>query len=116
LKTDLGDAKWIAAHSLVDGRLLKDEMSGSMDGLGWRDPQAVFAAARFQVAKSGRVSFHVSGIKETPAWVDGKACSINNDFQTDLEAGSHTLFVKLNAKNLPESIRVESPEAAFLAN
>jgi putative heme-binding domain, Pirellula/Verrucomicrobium type len=116
LKTDLGDAKWIAAHSLVDGRLLKDEMSGSMDGLGWRDPQAVFAATRFQVAKSGRVSFRVSGIKEASAWVDGKACSINSDFQTDLEAGVHTLYVKLNAKRLPDSIRIESTEAAFLPN
>ena len=87
-----------------------------MDGLGWRDPQAVFAAARFQVAKSGRVSFRVSGIKEASAWVDGKACSINSDFQTDLEAGAHTLYVKLNAKKLPDSIRVESPEAVFLPN
>jgi putative heme-binding domain-containing protein len=116
LKTELGDTKWIAAHSLVDGRLLKDELSGSMDGLGWRDPQAVFAASRFQVAKSGRVNFQVSGIKEAPAWVDGKAFKINSDFQTDLEAGTHTLFVKLNAKNLPDSIRVESTGAAFLPN
>jgi len=50
LKTDLADAKWVAAHTLVDGRLLKDDMTASMDGLAWRDPQAVFAAARFQSA------------------------------------------------------------------
>jgi putative heme-binding domain-containing protein len=116
LKTDLADSKWISAHSLVDGRLLKDELAASMEGLTWRDPQAVFAAARFQVAKSGRVNFRVLGITEASAWVDGKACSINSDFQTELEAGTHTLYVKLNAKNLPESIRVESPEAAFLPN
>jgi hypothetical protein len=95
---------------------LKDELTTSMEGLAWRDPQAVFAAARFQVAKSGVVNFRVSGIKEAPAWVDGKVCSINSDFQTELEAGTHTLYVKLNAKNLPESIRVEAPEAAFLPN
>jgi putative heme-binding domain-containing protein len=116
LKTDLADAKWVAAHTLVDGRLLKDDMTGSMDGLAWRDPQAVFAAARFQVAKSGRVNFRVAGIKDAAAWVDGRACTINSDFQTELDAGTHTLYVKLNAKNLPDSIRVESQEAAFLPN
>jgi putative heme-binding domain-containing protein len=115
LKTDLADAKWFTGHSLVDGRLLKDEIVASMDGLAWRDPQAVFAAARFQVAKSGQVNFRISGIKDAAAWVDGKSCSINSDFQTELEAGTHTLYVKLNAKNLPDSIRVESPEAAFLS-
>jgi putative heme-binding domain-containing protein len=116
LKTDLADAKWVAAHSLVDGRLLKEDLAASMEGVAWRDPQAVFAAARFQVAKSGRVNFRVSGIKDASAWVDGKVCSINSDFQTELDAGTHTLYVKLNAKNLPESLRVESPEAAFLPN
>ena len=94
---------------LVNGRLLKHDMAASMDGLAWRDPQAVFAAARFQVARSGRVTFRVSGIKEAAAWVDAKACSFNSDFQTELDAGTHTLYVKLNAKNLPDSIRVESP-------
>jgi putative heme-binding domain-containing protein len=116
LKTELTDSKWTTAHSLVDGRLQKNDLTGSMDGLAWRDPQAVFAAARFQVAKSGQVNFRVSGIKDAAAWVDGKACSINSDFQTELEAGTHTLYVKLNAKNLPDSIRVESPDAAFLPN
>jgi hypothetical protein len=68
------------------------------------------------VAKSGRVNFRVSGIKDATAWVDGKTCNINSDFQTELEAGTHTLYVKLNAKNLPDSIRIESPDAAFLPN
>jgi putative heme-binding domain-containing protein len=116
LKTDLADASWVTAHSLVDGRLPKDELAASMNGLTWRDPQAVFAAARFQVAKSGTVNFRVSGINDAAAWVDGKACSINSDFKTELEAGTHTLYVKLNAKNLPEAFRVESSEAAFLPN
>lgn len=116
LKTDLADAKWVAAHSLVDGRLLKEDLAASMEGVAWRDPQAVFAAVRFQVARSGQVNFRVSGVKDASAWVDGKACSINSDFQTELDAGTHTLYVKLNAKNLPESLRVESPEAAFLPN
>jgi putative heme-binding domain-containing protein len=116
LKTDLADTTWVTAHSLVDGRLLKDDLVASMDGLAWRDPQAVFAAARFQVAKSGQVDFRVSGIKDATAWVDGKPYTVNSDFQTELEAGTHTLYVKLKAKNLPDAIRVESPEAVFLAN
>jgi hypothetical protein len=41
---------------------------------------------------------------------------VNSDLQTELEAGTHTIYVKLNAKNLPDAIRVECPEGAFLAN
>jgi putative heme-binding domain-containing protein len=116
LKTELTEAKWVAAHSLVDGRLLKNELAGSMEGVAWRDPQALFAAARFQVTKSGTVNFRVSGIKDAAAWVDNKMLTVNSDFQTELEAGTHILYVKLPAKNLPESIRVESPDVAFLPN
>ncbi len=116
LKTDLSDEKWAAAHTLVDGRLLKEDMTAPMQSVMWRDPQAIFAAAKFQVAKSGRVTLRLFGVKEAPAWVDGKSFTINSDLETDLQAGIHTVYVKLNAKNLPDAIRVECPEAAFLAN
>jgi len=116
LKTDLSDFQWTTAHTLVDGRLLKDDLTAPLGSLMWRDPQAVFAAARFQVAKSGRITLRFSGIKETAAWVDGKSFTINSDLQTEIEAGTHTIYVKLNAKKLPEAIRVESSEAAFLTN
>ena len=48
--------------------------------------------------------------------MDGKSVTVNSDLQTELGPGTHTVYLKLTAKNLPEAIRVESPEAAFLSN
>jgi putative heme-binding domain-containing protein len=115
LKTGLNDSSWAVAHTLVNGRLLKEEMTAPMGPLMWREPQAVFAAARFQVAKSGQVTIQFDGIKETTAWIDGKSYAVNSDLRTQLEAGTHTLYVKLNAKNLPEAIRAQCSEAAFVS-
>jgi putative heme-binding domain-containing protein len=116
LKTDLTDAKWTPAKTLVNGRLGKDELTTPLGGVMWRDPQAIFAAARFQVAKAGRITLRFSGLKETTAWVDGKSFTVNSDLEAELEAGTHTLYVKLNAKSIPDAMRVESSDAAFLAN
>jgi putative heme-binding domain-containing protein len=116
LKTDLSDAKWTAAYTLVDGRLLKADLTAPLESVMWRDPQAVFAAARFQATKSGPITLRFSGAADAPVWVDGKSFTVHSDLQTKLEAGTHTLYVKLNAKNLPDTIRVESPDAAFLPN
>jgi putative heme-binding domain-containing protein len=116
LKTDLSDGKWTAVPTLVDGRLLKDELAAPLGPQMWRDPQTVFAAARFQIAKSGRVTLRFSGVKDAAAWVDGKSFTINSDLETELQAGTHTIYVKLNAKSLPDAIRVECAEAAFLGN
>lgn len=115
LKTDLNDAAWTSAHTLVDGRLLKQELTAPLGPVTWREPQAVFAAAKFQVAKSGRVRLRFSGVKETTAWVDGKSFAVNSDLETELQAGTHTVYVKLNAKNLPDGLRVECAEAAFVS-
>jgi hypothetical protein len=100
----------------VDGRLLKADLTAPLESVMWRDPQAVFAAARFQATKSGPITLRFSGAADAPVWVDGKSFTVHSDLQTKLEAGTHTLYVKLNAKNLPDTIRVESPDAAFLPN
>jgi putative heme-binding domain-containing protein len=116
LKTDLSDANWTIAHTLVDGRLLKADLATPLESVMWRDPQAVFAAARFQATKSGQITLRFSGIADASVWLDGKSFIVHSDLKTELEAGTHTLYMKLNAKNLPEAIRVESPDAAFLLN
>jgi len=116
LKTDLSDSNWTAAHTLVNGRLLKTDLTAPLGPVTWRDPQAIFAAARFQVAKTGPITLRFSGVTDAPAWVDGKPFTIHSDLQTELEPGPHVLYLKLNAKNLPEGIRVESQDAAFLPN
>jgi putative heme-binding domain-containing protein len=116
LNTRLSDANWRSARSLVDGRLLKNELRAALAEQGTRDPQAVFAAAQFQVAKAGTVHLKLMGPDGSPTWVDGKPVQFNSDLVVEAPAGTNTVILKLDAKKLPEAIRLESSDATFLAN
>ena len=61
LNTSLRDASWNSARSLVDGRLLKQDLNAALAEQGTRYPQALFAAAQFQVAKAGTVHLKLMG-------------------------------------------------------
>ena len=108
--------KWTRAQSLVDGRLLKQEVTAVLDGLKKRDPLAVYAAAQFQVASEGPVHLKLIGADGSLTWVDGKPLEFGSETAADLPAGKHTIVLKLDSRKLPEAIRLESADATFLAN
>jgi len=116
LQTKLSDAQWRPAHSQADGRLLKEEFSAALDAFRDREPRAVYAAAQFEVAKAGPVAFKLTGADGSPVWVDGKPAPASDAPAPDLSAGAHTIILKLDANKLPDAIRVESPDATFLAD
>jgi putative heme-binding domain-containing protein len=110
------DPGWLPVSSFVDGRLSKSDLSAALEGPEHRDTQAVYAAARFQVGKAGTVSFKISGAEGASAWVDGRQVQGAAELKTELPAGPHTFLLKLEARKLPEAIRLESPDATFLMN
>jgi hypothetical protein len=114
LKTDLSDKDWLAANSLVDGHLLKDELAGALETVKYRDPPAVYAAARFQAAKDGKVSFIVTGAGAAPVWIDGQGCRSGDEFSAEVQQGPHTIVIKLDAKKLPDALSLQSPDVTFL--
>ncbi|PYJ08589.1 MAG: hypothetical protein DME25_01130, partial [Verrucomicrobia bacterium] len=116
LETKLNDSQWKPARSLVDGRVLKEELAASLEGFERRDPRAVFAAAKFEVAKAGPISLKITGADGAAAWVDGKAAGSCGDLKPELQAGTHFIVVKLEAKKLPDAIRLESPDATFVGS
>ena len=95
LETKLSDAKWKPAHSQTDGRLLKGELAAALEEFRERDPQAVYAATQFQVAKAGPVSLNLTGAEGSPVWVDGKPAQTSSTLAPDLAAGSHIIILKL---------------------
>jgi len=115
LSTELSDKSWTPAHSLVDGRLPKEEMAAALEAVQKRDPRAVYAAAEFQVARAGAVRLTLEGADGSLAWVDGKPVEFKSQTAPDLSTGSHTFVLKLDARKLPEAIRLESADATFLA-
>ena len=116
LNTRLSEASWTSARSLVDGRLLKQELKAALAEQGTRYPQAVFAAAQFQVAKAGTVRLKLRGAKDSPTWVDGRPVQFNSELAIEVPAGTNIVILKLDAKKLPKAIRLESSDATFIAN
>jgi hypothetical protein len=115
LNTKLTDSQWKPARSLVDGKLLKADLSNALEEVKSRDPQAVYAATLFQLARSGPVTLNFSGADGAPVWVDGKLIA-SSPKEAELTEGAHTVVVKLAAQHLPEDVRLECKDATFLAN
>ena len=70
----------------------------------------------FEVAKAGPISLKITGADGAAAWVDGKAAGSCGDLKPELQAGTHFIVVKLEAKKLPDAIRLESPDATFVGS
>src|SRR5581483_9218284 len=100
---------WHKVYSLVDGRLLRDDLqnaAGVSNG-------PILIAARFRASKTGSVSFHVTGAgTENPEMtIDGNPSSAT----AKLPGGEHSIDLHLQAHKLPDFIRVQSDAVTFLA-
>jgi putative heme-binding domain-containing protein len=115
LSTALTNSQWMAAISLVDGRLVKKELTSALAELKHRDPSAVYAAAQFEVAKTGPVFLKLDGPAAAQLWVDGKPVPGAREFHPELTTGRHQAVIKLDAKTLPEALKLESDDVTFVA-
>ncbi len=115
LSTGLTNKEWLPATAMVDGRLVKTDLAAALEEVKHRDPPALYAAAQFEVAKTGAVSLKLDGPAAAQVWVDGKAVAGANEFHPELQSGKHTAIVKLDAKKLPDALRLESEDVTFLA-
>jgi adenylylsulfate kinase-like enzyme len=91
-------------------------LAAALEEVKRRDPRAIYAAARFEVAKAGAISFKLEGPDAALVWVDGKRVDGCATFKPDLAVGKHTVVVRLEAMKLPETMRLESSDATFLTN
>jgi len=107
----LAGDRWRAVASLVDGSLLREDIQSHLpDGTG-----PILAGARFRTAKTGEVHFNVPA--DGTAWVDGKETALHSpNLVLALPAGTHTVILKFEAGQLPESIRLHSADVTFLTN
>jgi putative heme-binding domain-containing protein len=99
--------EWHKVYSLVDGRLLRDDLrnaAGASSG-------SIVAAARFRAAKTGVVRFHITGANSPEIMIDGKQSSAT----AELPGGEHSIELRLEAGKLPDFIRVQSDDVTFLA-
>jgi len=107
---------WTPINSLVDGRLMKEDVQeatvvGKNLGL-----VSVFASAQFQSAKAGAVTLTLEGPDKASVWIDGKPASGGGDIKADVTAGKHTIIVRIDAREIPGQLRLKSNDVTFLVN
>ena len=110
-----GGAAAIPAYTLVDGRLTREMLQAALP-LVPNAEKSMLATAKFQAPSAGRVTIGLTGA--TAARIDEKLLSADAQGQVTAEVapGEHRLAVKLDVKQLPESLRAECIEVRFLGN
>jgi putative heme-binding domain-containing protein len=111
---DVTNAAWAPLYSTVSGSLLKQDLLAEPGSAQREEP--ILAAARFQNSRAGNVKLKLAGLSSPKAWLDGKPVGGDAEINTDLSAGAHTLVLKIDPRQLPESIKLESPDVSFLVD
>jgi putative heme-binding domain-containing protein len=115
-KGDLSVAGWAPLNSTVVGGLLKDDLAPILERWQRRGIIEVYAATRFQLAQKGKVKFELEGPSGSEIVIDGKSIGKGASVTADLDAGEHTIVVKLDHRSLPDQVRLKSNDVTFLSN
>ncbi len=108
--------QWQPLATLVDGRLPKSELDQLLRRVKDRDPDALYAKTKFEVATGGTVRLLLPELTKALVWIDGKPVAAKKDIAVELNPGPHTLAVKLDAKSLPDQLSASTTDATFVTN
>lgn len=111
---EVTNVAWTPVYGTVSGSLLKQDILSEAGSAQREDP--VLAAARFQSSKAGNVKLKLEGLNSPKAWLDGRPVSGSTEISADLAAGVHTLVLKIDPRQLPDAIRLESSDVSFLVD
>jgi putative heme-binding domain-containing protein len=113
---DLNGGDWQTVYSLVDGRLMREDIQSIMKQNKYAGLVGIFLGAKFQVATGGAAHFKLSHSPGASVWIDGKPINANAEFNAQLAGGAHTVMLRLEPTKLPEHLRLESGDATFLTD
>lgn len=111
----LNDRMWTPTYSLVSGNLTKGLLNESGRQQPWVGTVAIHAVTEFQTPRAGSVKFKLSA-PGAELLVDGKRVGASGESSADLPAGNHRVVVRLDPKQLPDVIRLESSDGNFVLN
>lgn len=112
--TTISHNEWQPLMTLVDGRLPKAELEKVLKKVHYRDPDAIYAKTRFEVANSGPVRLQMPQLQNAIVWVDGQPVEAKSEIVVNLASGPHTIAVKLSAKSLPEHLSAATSDGTFI--
>jgi len=111
----LEDKMWQPAYALVSGRLTKSVLQEVSNRAVWVGTLAIFAATEIQTAKAGPVKLKLDAAAGE-VWIDGQKVGGAGESKADLAAGTHRVLIRFDPRSVPDDVRLESPDATFVAN
>ncbi len=115
---DVAGPAWKPADTMVDGRLPQSAMAQALQIRNINQVTSLIglmAAARFE-STGNTLQLDCSAPSDARLWIDGREMTYDPKLQLTLPAGSHTLILQLNPKNLPESLRANIQGATFVSD
>ncbi len=113
---DMAGGDWQTVYTLVDGRLLREDIQSVMRQNKYAGLVGIFLGARFQLASTGTAHFKLSLVPGASVWIDGKSVDAKPELGAQLAGGAHTLILRVEPTKLPDHVRLESGDATFLTN
>lgn len=111
----LSDKMWAPTYALVSGNLPKNQISEAARQQMWVGTIAISAATEIQVAQAGAVRFKLNA-PGAELWVDGNRLGGSGESTAQLNAGTHRVVVRIDPKQVPDVLRLESKDGTFVLN
>lgn len=116
LTAGLSEKRWHPIYALVRGVITREMIAEANGGEAWTSRLAYYAATEFSLLQNGTVTLTLTAGPGSELWVDGKKVGPDGISQLTLTAGNHRAVVRMDPKNVPASVRLESADVSFVLN
>jgi len=118
INSDLGARQWTPIVANVNGVIPSLAIKEALPPNDYQRHgiTALYLAAQLQIVNSSPVKFKLDGSSIAAVWVDGKSQERGNEIEAHLIGGTHTIVVRVDPRNLPEGLRLESSAGTFVTN
>ena len=111
---------WKLLGTRVNGEITKEMLNRMTAQSVFNSLVGVFIRTEIQ-SSGAAATFQLKGLKSAELWVDGVAVEKQDDenearFKTNLKSGKHTVLIRINALNIPESLTIQSDGVTFGSN
>ena len=104
---------WVPVLTKVNGDLPSPDINDALVLGKYLGLTGVYAGAVLQLERDAQVHLQLSVPPSTPLWLDGRAVKSESELSAKLPAGKHQVIVRLDAKKLPDSIRLSASEGTW---
>ncbi|QDS95154.1 hypothetical protein FF011L_39410 [Roseimaritima multifibrata] len=115
--------KWQPVLTRVDGTLTAAQLKAATVHPSRMSLIHAYIRTEMSVSEPGIAKFTIAGATHVTAWIDGVEIpqlanpegskEKNIQFEKDLSGGTHTLLLRLDARELPETLQIRSSDVTF---